>query len=83
MKPLHDRVLLKRTDAEKVTQGGIIIPEKAKERPDQGAIVALGPQVESPLQEGDLVLFAKYAGADIGDGMLIVREDDILAVVEP
>ena len=93
LRPLHDRVIIKRIEEEERTAGGIIIPDTAKEKPQQGRVIAVGhgKMMEdgkiSPMtvKEGDLVLFAKYAGSDIkieGEEHLIMREDDILAIVQ-
>ena len=91
-RPLHDRVVVRRIDAEEKTAGGIIIPDTAKEKPQQGKVVAVGPGkrddgkvVPLDVKAGDTVLFAKYAGTDIkieGEDHLILREDDVLGVVE-
>ncbi|HYA01667.1 MAG TPA: co-chaperone GroES [Syntrophobacteria bacterium] len=93
LRPLHDRVIVKRLEEEEKTVGGIIIPDTAKEKPQQGRVIAVGKgkvlengQV-TPLtvKEGDRVLFGKYSGTDIkieGDEHLIMREDDILAIVQ-
>ena len=93
VKPLHDRVLIKRLDVEETTKGGIIIPETAKEKPQEGEVVAVGngklleDGSTKPLdvKKGDKILFGKYGGTEInieGDDYLILREDEILAVVE-
>ena len=93
VKPLHDRVLVTRLDAEQTTKGGIIIPDTAKEKPMEGKVVAVGSgrRTESgqirPLdvKVGDRVLFAKYGGTDIkiaGEEHLVLKEDDLLAVIE-
>ena len=93
LKPLHDRVLLKRLDSEEKTKGGIIIPDSAKEKPLEGKIVAVGDgkvgddgKVRAlSVKAGDKVLFGKYAGTEIkvdGEEMIILREDDILAIVK-
>ncbi len=93
VKPLNDRVLVKRTEELQMTKGGIYIPDTAKEKPIEGKIIAVGPGKMSdqgnrmPLQvkEGDRVLFSKYAGSEIkveGEEYLMMREDDILAVIE-
>jgi chaperonin GroES len=93
LKPLHDRVLVKRLEEEEVTKGGIIIPDTAKEKPIKGRIVAAGPGKSSDdgkvipmsVKAGDNVLFNKYAGTEIKiDGVehLVMREDDILAIIE-
>ncbi len=93
LKPLHDRVLVKRLGEEEVTKGGIIIPDSAKEKPIKGEVVAAGPgktddsgkKIPMSVKAGDKVLFNKYAGTEIKlDGVehLVMREDDILAVIE-
>lgn len=93
LKPLNDRVLVKRLEMEEKTTGGIIIPDSAKEKPMKGEVVAAGPgklddagkRVELTVKTGDTVLFAKYAGTEVkidGNEHLVMREDDILAVVE-
>ena len=92
VKPLQDRVLIKRTEEETKTKGGIIIPDSAKEKPQEGLVVAVGPgkvadngtRIACEVKEGDRILFGKYSGTDIKvDGVehLIMREDDILAVI--
>ncbi|SHF65627.1 chaperonin GroES [Desulfacinum infernum DSM 9756] len=93
LKPLNDRVVVKRLEEEERTAGGIIIPDTAKEKPIQGEIIAVGSGklmedgTRRPLdvKEGDRVLFSKYAGTDVkveGEELLIMREDDILAIIE-
>ena len=93
VKPLHDRVIVKRVEEEATTKGGIIIPDTAKEKPIEGKVVAVGGGKlldngqKQPLEvkAGDRVLFGKYAGTDIqieGEEHLIMREDDIIAIVE-
>jgi len=93
IKPLDDRVLVLRIEEEEKTSGGIIIPDTAKEKPQEGKVVAVGPgkvnnkgeRVPLSVKEGDRILFSKYAGTEIKiDGVehLIMREDDILAIVE-
>jgi chaperonin GroES len=93
LKPLNDRVVVKRIEEEQKTVGGIIIPDTAKEKPIQGEVLAVGSgKVQDdgsrkPLdvKAGDRVLFGKYSGTEVkveGDELLIMREDDILAVVE-
>lgn len=93
IRPLQDRILVKRLDGEEKTKGGIIIPDSAKEKPQEGQVVATGKGKLSedgkilPLdvKKGDKVLFAKYSGSDIKiDGIehLIMREEDILGVIE-
>ncbi len=92
VKPLNDRVLVKRIEEVQVTKGGILIPDTAKEKPIEGKVIAVGPGKMSdagnrmPLQlkEGDRVLFGKYAGTEIkmdGEEHLMMREEDILAVI--
>jgi len=93
LRPLHDRVLVKRLDAGEQKQGGIIIPDTAKEKPQQAEVKAVGngkllesgERAALDLKAGDRILFGKYSGADIkvdGDEYLILREDEILAVLE-
>jgi len=93
VRPLHDRVVVKRLEEEEKTVGGIIIPDTAKEKPQQGKVIAVGKGriledgKVTPLivMEGDRVLFSKYGGTDIkidGEEHLIMREDDILAIFE-
>jgi chaperonin GroES len=92
-RPLHDRVIVKRVEEEEKTSGGIIIPDAAKEKPQQGKVIAVGKGKilengkVSPLvvKKGDRILFGKYAGTDIkidGEEHLIMREDDILAIIK-
>ena len=92
-RPLHDRVVVKRIDAEEKTAGGIIIPDTAKEKPSQGEIVAVGPggRDESRqahpdrLKVGDSVLFGKWSGTEVkidGEDLLIMKESDIMGVLE-
>jgi|UniRef100_Q07TB6 chaperonin GroES len=91
-RPLHDRVLVKRVDAETKTKGGIIIPDSAKEKPSQGEIVAVGPGgrdeagklLPIDLKVGDRVLFGKWSGTEIkldGQELLIMKESDIMGVL--
>lgn len=93
IRPLHDRVIVKRVEEEETTKGGIIIPDTAKEKPVEGKVVAVGNGKLldngklQPLEvkKGDKILFGKYAGTDIkieGEEHLIMREDDIIAIVE-
>ena len=92
VKPLHDRVIVKRQAEEEKTKGGLIIPDTAKEKPQQGKVVAVGSGRREkgkvfPLdvRAGDTILFAKYSGAEVkldGEDHLILREDDILGIVE-
>jgi len=87
IKPLADRVLIEPAQAEEKTAGGIIIPNTAKEKPQRGTVVAVGPgKKDEPLtvKEGDTVLYSKYAGTEIsidGTTYLIMRESDIVAIV--
>jgi chaperonin GroES len=93
LRPLHDRVIVKRTEEERTSPGGIVIPDSAAEKPIRGEIVAAGngKLLESgelrPLdvKAGDKVLFGKYAGTEVkveGQDLLVMREDDIMAVIE-
>jgi len=87
MKPIADRVIIKPAPAEEKTKGGIIIPDTAKEKPQRGEVIAVGPGKDGNLmtvQVGDIVLYGKYSGQEIhyeGVDYLIMREDDILCVV--
>jgi chaperonin GroES len=92
-RPLHDRLLVQRLDGEEKSRGGIIIPDTAKEKPQQGRVLAVGPGrrdengelVPLDVRSGDKVLFAKYAGTEIkidGEDRVILREEDVLAIVE-
>jgi chaperonin GroES len=92
IRPLHDRVIVKRVEEEQVSRGGIIIPDTAKEKPIKGKVVAAGPgrRLENgevralSVKEGDIVLFSKYGGTDVkidGEDHLIMREDDILGIL--
>jgi chaperonin GroES len=86
-RPLHDRILVRRIEADEKTAGGIIIPDTAKEKPQRGIVVAAGPgKKDEPVtvKVGDTVLYGKYAGTELtieGDELLIMRESDILAIV--
>ncbi len=93
IRPLHDRVIVKRLEEEEKTKGGIIIPDTAKEKPMEGKVVAVGPgkvlesgtKVSMNVKKGDRILFGKYAGTEIkieGEEHLIMREDDILGIIE-
>jgi chaperonin GroES len=93
IRPLHDRVIVKRIEEETTTKGGIIIPDTAKEKPVEGLITAVGNgkllengKVQAlEVKKGDKVLFGKYAGTDIkidGEEHLIMREDDIIAIID-
>ncbi len=92
LRPLHDRIVAVRVDAEEKTTGGIIIPDSAKEKPIRGKVVAVGAgkrddsgkRITLDVKEGDEILFGKYAGTEIeigGQKQLVLREDDVLAIV--
>jgi chaperonin GroES len=92
-RPLHDRVVVKRIDAEEKTAGGIIIPDTAKEKPQQGEVIAVGPGARNEAGQlvaldiavGDIVLFGKWSGTEVkigGEDLLIMKESDIMGVVE-
>lgn len=92
-RPLHDRVLVRRIEAEEKTAGGIIIPDTAKEKPMEGEVVSVGPGVrdesgklvEPAVKTGDRILFGKWSGTEVriqGEELLIMKESDILGVVE-
>ena len=93
LKPLGDRVVVEPIEQEEVTAGGIVLPETAKEKPQQGNVLAIGPgardedgeHIEMDVKVGDKVLYAKYAGTEFkvdGKKLLILRESDLLAIVE-
>ncbi|MGO9443166.1 MAG: co-chaperone GroES [Thiobacillaceae bacterium] len=93
IRPLHDRVLVKRLEEERKTASGIVIPDTATEKPDQGEVLAVGPgkkddngkTIPMGLKVGDRVLFGKYAGQGVkvdGEELLVMREDDIMGVIE-
>jgi chaperonin GroES len=93
IRPLHDRVVIKRTEEERTTPGGIVIPDTATEKPIKGEVVAVGKgkvlengDVRAlELKKGDKVLFGKYSGTEVkvdGDELLVMREDDVMAVIE-
>jgi chaperonin GroES len=93
IRPLQDRIIVKRVEEEEKTKGGIIIPDSAKEKPQEGEVLAVGPgkvsedgkKIPMEVKVGDRVLFSKYAGTEIkieGGDHLIMREDDILGVIE-
>ena len=92
-RPLHDRVVVRRLEEEERTKGGIIIPDTAKEKPQQGEVIAVGPgarneqgQLVAPdVKEGDRILFGKWSGTEVkidGEDLLIMKESDILGVLE-
>ena len=93
IRPLHDRVIVKRLEEERKTASGIVIPDTATEKPDQGEIIAVGPgkrdengkQIALDVKVGDKVLFGKYAGQTVkvdGEELLVMREEDIMGIVE-
>lgn len=92
-KPLHDRVLVKRIEQEEKTKGGIIIPDTAKEKPQEGEIIAVGPgsrdddgkAIPLDVKAGDRVLFGKWSGSEVkidGEELLIMKESDLLGILE-
>ena len=92
-RPLHDRIVVRRVDAEEKTAGGIIIPDTAKEKPQQGEVVTVGPGARDEtgklipidLKAGDTVLFGKWSGTEVkidGEDLLIMKESDIFGVIE-
>src|SRR5271169_4506186 len=92
-RPLHDRVVVKRIDAEEKTKGGIIIPDTAKEKPQEGEVIAAGPGardesgklVALDVKVGDRILFGKWSGTEIkldGEDLLIMKESDVMGVIE-
>ena len=91
-RPLHDRVLVRRVEAEEKTAGGIIIPDTAKEKPQEGEVLAVGPgardetgkRVELDVKAGDRILFGKWSGTEVkieGEDLIIMKESDILGVL--
>lgn len=93
IRPLHDRIIVKRLEEEEKTKGGIIIPDTAKEKPIEGKVIAVGDgkvkedgtKVPMEVKAGDRILFSKYAGTEVkieGEEHLIMRQDDVLAVIE-
>lgn len=88
MKPINDRVVVKPAAAEERTAGGLIIPDTAKEKPQRGEVVAVGPgkkDVPMTVKKGDVVLYGKYAGQELsykGEDYLIVKQDDILVILD-
>ena len=92
-RPLHDRVVIRRIDAEEKTAGGIIIPDTAKEKPQQGEVIAVGPGARDDegkffpleLKEGDRVLFGKWSGTEVKideEDLLILKESDVMGILE-
>ncbi|MBU0514726.1 MAG: co-chaperone GroES [Proteobacteria bacterium] len=93
IRPLQDRVIVSRVEEEDMTAGGIFIPDTAKEKPQEGKVIAVGPgkvlengtKLELSVKKGNRVLFGKYSGTEVtldGDEYLIMREDDILGIIE-
>ena len=93
IRPLHDRVIVKRLDEERKTASGIVIPDAAAEKPDQGQVISVGPgkrddngkQITLDVKVGDRDLFGKYAGQTVkvdGEELLVMREEDIMGIVE-
>ena len=93
IRPLHDRIIVKRLDEERTSAGGIVIPDSATEKPIQGKVIAVGNgkvlddgKVRSPdIKVGDTILFGKYGGTEVkldGKELLVMREDDVMAVIE-
>ena len=93
IRPLHDRVVIRRTEEERTSPGGIVIPDSAAEKPIKGEVVAVGKgklldsgEVRAlDLKKGDKVLFGKYSGTEVkvdGEELLVMREDDVMAVIE-
>ncbi|MBI5602374.1 MAG: co-chaperone GroES [Deltaproteobacteria bacterium] len=93
IRPLHDRVIVQRLEEEEKTKGGIIIPDSAKEKPQEGKVIAVGPgkilengtKLALDVKVGDKILFGKYSGTEIkveGEEFLMMREEDILGVIE-
>jgi chaperonin GroES len=93
-RPLADRIVVKRIDAEEKTSGGIIIPDTAKEKPQEGEVLAVGPGARDDsgklialdVKVGDRVLFGKWSGTEVkldGDDLLIMKESDVMGIVEP
>src|SRR6201997_2973287 len=92
-RPLHDRVVVRRLDAEEKTAGGIIIPDTAKEKPMEGEVIAVGPGARNEqgqivaldVKEGDRILFGKWSGTEVkldGEELLIMKESDIMGIIE-
>jgi chaperonin GroES len=94
LKPLSDRIIAKPLEGEEVTKGGIVLPDKAQEKPQQATVIAVGPgklldsgkTVEMDVKVGDKIIFSKYGGTEVkvnGEEYIILRQDEVLAVVEP
>ena len=93
VRPLHDRLIVKRLEEEEQTKGGIIIPDTAKEKPVEGKVIAVGDgrikedgtKIPIEMKKGDRILFTKYAGTEVkidGEEHLIMKEDDVIAIIE-
>lgn len=94
IRPLHDRVLVKRLEEERKSEGGIVIPDSATEKPTFGKVLEVGPgkphkhhdkPIKMDVKKGDKILFGKYAGTEIkvrGEDLIVMREDDIMAIIE-
>jgi chaperonin GroES len=93
LRPLHDRILVERVESEEITEGGIIVPDSAREKPQQGKVIAVGQGkrledgklIPLEVKAGDTILFGKYSGSEIkieGNEYLIMKEDDVLGLVE-
>ena len=93
VRPLHDRLIVKRSEEEEKTKGGIIIPDTAKEKPIEGKVIAVGKgkikkdgtKIPMEVKKGDRILFAKFSGAEVkidGEEHLIMKEDDVIAIIE-
>jgi chaperonin GroES len=93
IRPLHDRLIVKRLEEEEKTKGGIIIPDTAKEKPIEGKVIAVGEgrikkdgkKIPMEVKKGDRILFAKYAGTEVkidGEEHLMMKEDDVVAIIE-
>jgi chaperonin GroES len=93
LKPLHDRVLVRRTESEEKTAGGLIIPESAKEKPSEGTVVAIGEGarkdsgelIEMAVKAGDTILFGKWSGTEVtvdGEELLMMKESDFMGIIE-
>lgn len=93
LRPLHDRVIVKRMEEERKSAGGIVIPDTATEKPSRGKVIAVGPgkvndkgdTIAPNVKKGDKVLFGKYSGTEVkveGEDLIVMREDDIMAVLE-
>jgi chaperonin GroES len=93
IRPLHDRIIVKRTEEERMSAGGIVIPDSATEKPSKGEVVAVGNglHLESgeiralDVKAGDQILFGKYSGTEVkvdGEDLLVMKEDDVMAVIE-